>query len=148
MSDSVWPRRRQPTRLRRPWDSPGKNTGVGCPFLLQCMKVKSESEVAQSCLTLRKPVGCSLPVSSVHGFSRQKDWSGVPLPPPLYLLPTPFSLLHCLYQHLSISYFQTGRPTSVSVFQYMSLKYLGVCVQGLLRLYAIEGVQVFKHLCS
>ena len=53
MSDSVWPHRRQPTRLPRPWDSPGKNTGVGCHFLIQCMKVKSESEVAQSCPTLR-----------------------------------------------------------------------------------------------
>ena len=51
VSHSVWPHRRQPTRLPRPWDSPGKNTGVGCHFLLQCMKVKSESEVAQSCLT-------------------------------------------------------------------------------------------------
>ena len=51
MSDSVWPHRGQPTRLPRPWDSPGKNTGVGCHFLLQCMKVKSQSEVAQSCLT-------------------------------------------------------------------------------------------------
>ena len=50
-SDSVQPHRRQPTRLPRPWDSPGKNTGVGCHFLLQCMKVKSESEVAQSCPT-------------------------------------------------------------------------------------------------
>ena len=53
MSDCVWPHRRQPTRLPRPWDSPGKNTGVGCHFLLQCKKVKSESEVAQSCPTLR-----------------------------------------------------------------------------------------------
>ena len=57
MSDSVRPHRRQPTRLRHPWDSPSKNTGVGCHFLLQCMKVKSESEVAQSCLTLRDPHG-------------------------------------------------------------------------------------------
>ena len=56
----------QPTRLPRPWDSPGKNTGVGCHFLLQCMKVKSESEVAQSCLTLSDPMDCSLPGSSVH----------------------------------------------------------------------------------
>ena len=56
MSDSVWPHRRQPTRLPRPWDSPGKNTGVGRRFLLQCMKVKSQSEVAQSCLTLRDPM--------------------------------------------------------------------------------------------
>ena len=68
MSDSVRPHRRQPTRLRRPWDSPGKNTGVGCHFLLQCMKVKSESEVAQSCPTLSDPMDCSLPGSSVRGI--------------------------------------------------------------------------------
>ena len=55
-------------RLPRPWDSPGKNTGVGFHFLLQCMKVKSESEVAQSCLTLSDPMDCSLPGSSVHGI--------------------------------------------------------------------------------
>ena len=66
MSDSVRPHRWQPTRLCRPWDSPGKNTGVGCHFLLQCMKVKSESEVAQSCPTLGDPMDCSLPGSSVH----------------------------------------------------------------------------------
>ena len=80
MSDSVWPHRRQPTRLPHPWDSPGKNTGVGCHFLFQCMKVKSESEVAQLYLTLSDRVDCSLPGSSVHGFSRQEYWSGVPLP--------------------------------------------------------------------
>ena len=68
MSDSVRPHRRQPTRLPRPWDSPGKNTGVGCHFLLQCMKVKSESEVTQSCLTPSDPMDCSLPGSSVHGI--------------------------------------------------------------------------------
>ena len=71
-----------PTRLPCPWDSPGKNTGVGCRFLLQGMKVKSESEVAQSCLTLSDPMDCSLPGSSVHRFSRQQYWSGVPLPSP------------------------------------------------------------------
>ena len=68
MSDPVRPHRWQPTRLLRPWDSPGKNTGVGCHFLLQRMKVKSESEVAQSCLTLRDPMDCSLPGSSVHAM--------------------------------------------------------------------------------
>ena len=68
MSDSVRPHRRQPSRLPHPWDSPGKNTGVGCHFLLQCMKVKSESEVAQSCPTLSDPIDCSLPGSSVHGI--------------------------------------------------------------------------------
>ena len=68
MSDSVQPQRRQPTRLPRPRESPGKNTGVGCHFLLQCMRVKSESEVAQSCPTLCDPMDCSLPGSSVHGI--------------------------------------------------------------------------------
>ena len=102
----------QPTRLPHPWDSPGENTGVGCHFLLQCMKVKSESEVAQSCPTLHDTMVCSLPGSSVHGifqarvlewvaiafsgdpelepimpplsmgFSRQEYWSGLPCPVP------------------------------------------------------------------
>ena len=70
------------TRLPHPWDSPGKNTGVGCHFLLQCMKVKSESEVAQSCPTLSDPMDCSLPGSSIHGIFQAKYWSGVPLPSP------------------------------------------------------------------
>ena len=93
MSDSVRPQRWQPSRLPRPWDSPGKNTGVGCHFLPQCMKVKSESEVAQSCLSLCDPKDCSLPGSSVHGFSRQEYWSGVPLPSPMIMLLTTISLL-------------------------------------------------------
>ena len=59
--------RRQPTRLLCPWDSPGKNTGVGCHFLLQCMKMKNESDVAQSCPTLNNPMDWSLPGSSIHG---------------------------------------------------------------------------------
>jgi len=68
--------RRQPTRLPCPWDSPGKNTGVGCHFLLQCMKVKSESEVAQSYPTLIDPMDCSLPGSSIHGIFQAKvlEW--------------------------------------------------------------------------
>ena len=66
MSNSVRPHRRQPTRLPCPWDSPGKNTGVGCHFLLQCMQVKSESEVAQSCPTLCDPMDCSTPGFPVH----------------------------------------------------------------------------------
>ena len=79
MSDSVQPHRWQPTRLPRPWDSPGKNTGVGCHFLLQCMKVKSESEVAQSCLTLRDPMDCSLPGSSIHRIfqARVLEWGAI-----------------------------------------------------------------------
>ena len=62
------PHRRQPNRLPRPWDSPGKNTGVGCHFLLQCLKVKSESEVIQSCPTLSDLMDCSLTGSSIHGI--------------------------------------------------------------------------------
>ena len=79
MSDSVQPHRRQPTRLPCPWDSPGKNTGVGCHFLLQCMKVKRESEVAQSCLTLSDPMDCSPPGSSVHGIfqARVLEWGAI-----------------------------------------------------------------------
>ena len=79
MSDSVRPHRRQPTRLCHPWDSPGKNTGVGCHFLLQCMKVKSESEVAQSCPTLSDPMDCSLPGSPVHGNfqARILEWVAI-----------------------------------------------------------------------
>ena len=68
MSDSVRPHRRQPTRLCRPWDFPGKNTGVGCHFLLLFMKMKSESEVTESCPTLSDPMDCSLPGSSIHGI--------------------------------------------------------------------------------
>ena len=79
MSDSVRPHRWQPTRLPRPWDSPGKNTGVGCHFLLQCMKLKIESEVAQSCLTLSDPMDCSLPGSSIHGIfqARVLEWGAI-----------------------------------------------------------------------
>ena len=79
MSDSVRLLGRQPTRLPHPWDSPGKNTGVGCHCILQCMKVKSESEVAQSCPTLHDPMDCSLPGSSVHGISQARvlEWVAI-----------------------------------------------------------------------
>ena len=126
------PHRRQPTRLPRPWDSPGKNTGVGCHFLLQCMKVKSESEVAQSCLTLSNPMDCSLPGSSVHGIFPGKSTgvgchcllrkSSFPIPNPIspnqkqkkkplkltayLILPSSFSLSfssHCLDINLGLN---------------------------------------------
>ena len=79
MYNSVRPQRQQPTRLRRPWDPPGKNTGVGCHFLLQCMKEKSESEVAQSYPTLSDPMDCSPPGSSVHGIfqARVLEWGAI-----------------------------------------------------------------------
>ena len=83
--NSVRPHRWQPTRLPRPWDSPGKNTAVGCHFLLQCMKVKSESEVAQSCLTLSDPMDCNLPGSSIHGIfqARVLEWVAIAFSAPL-----------------------------------------------------------------
>ena len=73
------PHRWQPIRLPHPWVSPGKNTGVGCHFLLQCMKVKSEIEVAQSCLTLRDPMDCNLPCSSTHGifWATVLEWGAI-----------------------------------------------------------------------
>ena len=79
MSNSVRPHRQQPTRLPHPWDSPGKNIGVGCHFLLQCMKVKSESEVAQSCPTLSDPMDYSFPGSSIHGIfqARVLEWGAI-----------------------------------------------------------------------
>ena len=95
VSDSVRPHRWQPTRLPRPWDSPGKNTGMGCHFLLQCMKLKSESEVAQSCPTPATPWTAAYQAPPSMGFSRQKYWSGVPLPSP----PTPS---YKITKHLSI----------------------------------------------
>ena len=78
-SDSAQPHRRLPTNFPRPWDSPGKNTGVGCHFPLQCVKVKSENEVAQSCPTLSDPMDRSLPGSSVHGIfqARVLKWGAI-----------------------------------------------------------------------
>ena len=79
MSDFVRPHRWLPTRLPHPWDSPGKNTGVGCHFLLQCMKVKSENEVAQSCPILCNPMNYGLPGSSVLGIfqTRVLEWIAI-----------------------------------------------------------------------
>ena len=78
---TVRPHRQQPIRLPRPWDSPGKNTGVGCHVLLQCMKVESESEVAQSCPTLSNPMDCSPPGSSIHVIfqARVLEWVAIAL---------------------------------------------------------------------
>ena len=77
------------TMLPHPWDSPAKNTGVGCHFLLQCRKVKSESEVAQSCPTLHDPMDCSLPHSSIHGIfqARVLEWGAIAFSENLSLLP-------------------------------------------------------------
>ena len=118
MSDSVRPHRRQPTRLPRPWDSPGKNPGAGCHFLLQCMKVKSESEVAQSCPTPSDPMDCSLPGSSVPGIFPGKS-TGVGCH---FLLQGIFltqglspGLLHCMQMLYSLTYQFSGSVMSNSL---------------------------------
>src|SRR5574339_415172 len=107
MSNSVRPHRLQPTRLSCPWDSPGKNIGVGCLFLLQCMKVKSESEVAQSCPTPSDPMDCSLPGSSLHGIfqARVLEWGAIAFSI-LYMILIYKSHLYkfCIYKKISLNH--------------------------------------------
>ena len=102
MSGSVRPHWQQPTRLRHPWDSPSK-TGVGCHFFLQCMKVKSESEVAQSPPTLSDPMDCSLPGSSVHGVfqARVLEWGAIAFSNILWFN------YECIFKY-SVKYFADG----------------------------------------
>ena len=97
VSDSVRLQRQQPTRLPCPWDSPGKNTGVGCHFLLQCIKVKSESEVPQLCPTSSNPRDCSLPGSSVHGIcqARVLEWVAIAFEVSVFLFKWILLLLKC-----------------------------------------------------
>jgi len=102
VSDSVRPHRRQPTRLPRPWDSPGKNTGVGCHFPLQCVKVKSESEVAQSCPTLSDPMDWQ-PTSLLRPWDFPGKSAGVGCHCLLHDLYTQCFILNALYFFISLS---------------------------------------------
>ena len=131
MSDSVRPHRRQPTRLPRPWDFPGKNTGVGCHFLLQYMKMKSESEVAQSCPTLRDPMDCSLPGSSVHGIfqARVLEWVAIAFSFFQYICPLNFYFLKT-FSSLN-NYWRSIDTYDPRVFQIMPLSSLCCKPQGL-----------------
>ena len=147
MSDSVRPQRRQPTRLPRPWDSPGKNTGMGCHFLFQCMKVKSEREVAQSCPTLSDPMDCSLPGSSIHGIfqARVLEWSAIAFSlqslSHVQLFVTPWTASH--QAPLSIT-------NSCSLLKLMSIElvmpsnYLILCCPLLLLPSVFPGIRVFS----
>ena len=112
MSDSVQPHGQQPTRLPRPWDSPGKNTGVGCHFLLQCMKVKSENEVAQPGPTRATPRTAAHQAPPSMGFSRQEYWSGVPLPSPR------LSLHPVSQQHRQVKFNSTHTHFSVALLPF------------------------------
>ena len=120
MSDSVRPHGRQPTRVPHPWNSPGKNTGVGCHFLLQCMKVKSEREVAQSCPTLSDPMDCSPPGSSVHGIfqARVLEWGAIAFSVRVYLVPF-------IHQIKRITFFIKGKKSvQYIVSSYTNVNYL------------------------
>ena len=148
MSDSVRPHRLQTTRLPCPWDFAGKNTGVGFHFLLQCMKVKSESEVAQSCLTLSNPWTAAYQAPLSMGFSRQEYWSGLPCPPPEDL-PNPgiepTSVMSPALQGDSLLPAQPGKPlrlhccpinrfisTNLSIFHIYALIYICFSLSDLL----------------
>ena len=108
--------RRQPTRLPHPWDSPGKNTGVGCHFLLQCMKVKSEIEVTQSCLTLSDPMDCSPPGFSVHGIfqARGLEWGTIAFSDML-LEPTVSRVGHFSHVQLYMTPWTAARQAPLSI---------------------------------
>ena len=110
MTDSVRPHRQQPTRLPCPWDSPGKNNGVGCHFLLQCMQLKSESEVTQSCLTPSDPMDRSPPGSSIHGIfqARVLEWGAIAFSDTL--------------SHLSLKQSYTASGIVILILQIMPLK--------------------------
>ena len=128
MSNSVGPHRRQPTRLPRPWDSQGKNTGVSCHFLFQCMKVKSESEVAQSYPTCSNPMDCSLPGSSVHGIfqARVLEWGAIAFSDSPYLDSPINGILFCLFLvHINI-FLQNHLKVSCIYHVSLLLKYFPV----------------------
>ena len=115
MSDSVRPRRRPPTRLPCPWDSPGKNTGVGCHFLLQCMKVKSETEVAQSCPALSEPMYCRPRGCSAHGIfqARVLVWVAIAFSKCCFKCPIILNHFLCYY-----AYFKSEKMETNEVKQY------------------------------
>ena len=125
MSDSVRPHRGQPTRLPHPWDSPGKNTGVGCHFLLQCMKVKTESEVAQSCLTLSDSMDCSPPGSSIHGIfqARVLEWGAIVFSENILLVSLIFLKRSLVFPILLFSFICIVHFRKLS---YFSLQFFGI----------------------
>ena len=128
MSNSVRPHRQQPTRLPRPWDSPSKNTGVGCHFLLQCRKVKSQSEVAQLCPTCSDPMDCSLPGSSICGIfqARVLEWVAIAFSTNSRSLPKLMSIESVMpFNHLTLCCPLLLLPSifsSIRVFSNESLK--------------------------
>ena len=145
MSDSVWPPIRQPTRLPCPWDSPGKNIGVGCHFLLQCMKVESESEVTQLSPTLCDYMDCSIPASSVHGIFRAKvlEWG---LPSPQLLLTWYIFWITSFLMHLYV-YIKSVVVQSLSHVQLFLTPWTAAC-QALLSFTISQSLLKHVHWVS
>ena len=137
MSDSVRPQRWQPTRLPHPWNSPGKNTGVGCHFLLQCVKVKSESEVVQSCLTLSDPMDCSPPGSSIHGIfqARVLEWGAI-----AFLERAKLRLITHTHTHTHTHPPHTHPPTHPSLLCKMQVS----CVTSRIQLFTVKVLSIFQ----
>ena len=117
MSDSVRPHRWQPTRLRRPWDSSGKNTGVDCHFLLQCMKVKSEVKSLSRAQLLATPWTAAFQAPPSMGFSRQEYWSGLPLPSRWTLVSKVMPLLLNMLSKLVITFLPRSKRLLISWLQ-------------------------------
>ena len=126
MSDSTRPHRQQPTRLPHPWDSPGKNTAVGCHFLLQCMKVKSESAVTQSCPTLSEPMDCGPPGSSVHGIfqARVLEWGVIAFSDPWSYSQLNFLVYSLCIRMLYFTLFFTQVALFVSISMLLNVFYV------------------------
>ena len=128
MSDSVRPHRRQPTRLPYPWDSPGKNTGVGCHFLLQCIKVKVKMKSLSHVRLFSTPWTAAYQAPPSMRFSRQEFWSGLPLPSPLgCLLPPIVEALVTIQRRVHQS-FQHVQLLCYCVCMYYRIMLLPVCV--------------------
>ena len=143
MSDSVRSHRQEPTRLPRPWDSPGKNTGVGCHFLLQCRNVKSESEVAQSCLTLFDPMDCSPPGSSL--LCNSNDCNSyvyfLTLSSQVFLSPTSST------QKTIISLFPSSTVPFAFLLEVVSREEEGVKMEGIGLVNSTQGMSGFCPWC-
>ena len=133
MSGSVRPHRRQPTRLPRPWDSPGKNTGVGCHFLLQSMKVKSEREVAQSCSILIDPMDYSLPGSSIHGIFQARVLEWVPYSYNKFLLAVCFTYSGVYVSMLLLPFVPLSPSLPSAIDFYILTLYPTISLQSFIR---------------
>ena len=159
MSNSVRPHRRQPTRLPRPWDSPGKNTGVGCHVLLPCMKVKSESEVTQSCPTLRNPMNCSLPGPSVHGISQARvlEWGAIAFSHTSFLHICPsywdsshlrnFEFAHFSYTSQLNQCFALLPPSNLIIYNLLIVSFYKEKDIGLLHSNTTDSLNIISFLC-